>query len=144
MVDNPPAGCQRVVPYLMYADAPAALKFLCEAFGFEEKLRMEGPDGTIGHAEIGYQDNLVMLATAVADMGHASPKDLPGRHAGLLCYVDDVDAHFQHAKATGANILSEPEDKFYGDRMYAAADPEGHQWWFATHVKDVAPEDMHP
>jgi len=85
-----------------------------------------------------------MLATAVPDMGHASPKDLPGRHAGVMCYVDAVDAHFARARAAGAQITAEPEDKLYGCRMYAAADPEGHHGWFSTHVQDVAPEDMHP
>ena len=82
-----------------------------------------------------------MLATAVAEMGHASPKDLPGRHAGLLCYVDDVDAHFKRARGAGATILSQPKDPFYVDRMYGASDPEGHHGYFATHVKDVSPAD---
>ena len=59
-------------------------------------------------------------------------------------YVDDVDAHFKRAKAAGATILEEPADQFYGDRRYGVEDPEGHQWFFATHVRDVAPEDMKP
>ena len=144
MVQNPPAGCQRIIPYLVYADAPAALAFLCAAFGFESKLEMPGPDGMLMHAEIGYQDNRVMLATAVESMGHASPKDLPARHASVLCYVDDVDAHYEAAKAAGASIIEEPETKFYGDRMYSAADTEGHHWYFSTHVEDVDFENMSP
>lgn len=144
MVQNPPEGCQRVIPYLVYADAPAALTFLCEAFGFESVLEMPGPDGMLMHAEVGYQDNRLMLATAVESMGHASPKDLPARHASVLCYVDDVDAHYETAKAAGATILTEPETKFYGDRMYGAADPEGHHWFFSTHVEDVDFENMEP
>jgi uncharacterized glyoxalase superfamily protein PhnB len=56
-------------------------------------------------------------------------------------YVDDVDAHFERARAAGATILEEPADQPYGDRRYAAEDPEGHQWFFAQHVRDLAPED---
>ena len=144
MVSNPPRGMQRIVPYLVYADAPAALEFLVTAFAFEEHFRFPGEEGQLMHAEVGYQDNVVMLASAVAEMGHASPRDLPGHHGSILCYVDDVDAHFERARAAGAEILSEPEDKFYGDRMYGAADPEGHRWYFAAHVKDVSHEDMVP
>ena len=144
MVSNPPEGMQRVIPHLVYADAPAALEFLVAAFGFEELLRFPGPEGKIMHAEVGYQGNVVMLASTFPEMGHASPRDLPGHHASIMCYVDDVDAHFARAKAAGATIISEPEDKFYGDRMYGATDLEGHHWFFATHVKDVALEDMVP
>ncbi len=144
MVKNPPEGTQRVVPYLMYADAAAAIEFIGKAFGFEERMRMPTPDGAVMHAELGYQSNVVMLATAHPEMGYGSPKDLPARHGSVLCYVDDVDAHHARAKAAGATITAELEDKFYGDRMYGATDPEGHQWFFATHVKDVAPEDMKP
>jgi uncharacterized glyoxalase superfamily protein PhnB len=144
MAQNPPEGMQRIIPYVLYADAPAALHFLCKAFGFEERTRMVGPDGHIMHAEVGYQGNVVMLATAVATMGHASPRDLPTRHGLIVCYVDDVDAHYEKAKAAGARILAEPADQFYGDRTYRARDPEGHEWYFHTHVRDVAPEDMKP
>ena len=144
MAQNPPEGSQRIVPYFVYEDAPAVLDFLCRAFGFRAGLKFPGPDGTLMHAEVTLGGELFMLASAVAEMGHAAPKGLPGRHASVLVYVDDVDAHFEHAKAAGAEILSEPEDKFYGDRLYGARDPEGVSWHFATHVRDVAPEDMHP
>jgi PhnB protein len=135
---------QRVIPYLFYADAAAAIEFLTKAFGFEERVRMPGPDGRIMHAEVGYQDNVVMLATAAEEVGTASPRELPGRNAMVLCYVDDVDAHYARAKAAGAKVPAEPEDQFYGDRTYRAEDPEGHQWYFHTHVRDVDPEDMKP
>ncbi len=144
MVNNPPDGYQRIIPYLSYDDAGAALEFLTTAFAFEERMRMPGPGGTIMHAEVGYQGNVVMLASVFEEMGAKSPQALGARHTTVLCYVDDVDAHFEHAKASGATIVSEPEDKFYGDRMYAADDPGGHRWYFATHTKDVPPEAMHP
>ncbi len=144
MAQNPPEGTQRAIPYIVYADTAAALEFLSEAFGFEERFRMPGPDGAIMHAEVGHQDNVVMLATAVEEMGLKSPKDLPARHGLIVCYVDDVDAHYARAKAAGAEIIQEPEDQFYGDRTYRVVDPEGHHWSFHKHVKDVAPEDMKP
>ncbi len=144
MVQNPPQGTQRVIPYLMYSDTAAALEFLTKAFAFEERMRMPAPDGGIMHAEVGYQDNVIMLATVPKEMNFASPRDLPARHSMIICYVDDVDAHHARAKAAGANILSEPADQFYGDRTYRVQDPEGHEWNFHTHVRDVAPEDMHP
>jgi uncharacterized glyoxalase superfamily protein PhnB len=59
-------------------------------------------------------------------------------------YVDDVDAHYRNAKSRGADITMEPEEMFWGDRIYSAKDNEGHQWTFAQHVKDVPPEEMHP
>ncbi len=144
MAQTPPEGTQRVIPMLSYADAPAALEFLCKAFGFEERFRVARPDGGIMHAEVGFQDNVVMLATASKQMGQASPEDLPLRHGLIVCYVDDVDAHYARAKSAGAKLLSEPTDQFYGDRTYRAVDPEGHEWFFHTHVRDVAPEDMKP
>ena len=144
MVQNPPEGTQRVVPYIHYADAPAALEFLCRAFGFEERFRIPMPDGRIGHAEVGYSGNAVMLASVFDEMGLTSPRELPALHGHICCYVDDVDAHYARAKAEGATIMNEPEDKFYGDRSYQALDPEGHRWTFATHVRDVTPEDMAP
>ncbi len=142
MVQNPPEGYQRVIPYLLYKDAPAAIEFLCKAFGFEEKFKMAMPDGKIGHAEVSYKDNVVMLATTMEEMGHASQQDLPGHSCALAVYVDGVDAHFEHAKSAGAQIVAEPEDQFYGDRTYRARDTEGHNWTFLEHVQDIAPEDM--
>ena len=141
MVSNPPEGCQRIIPYLTYRDAPAALEYLCKSFGFEERFRLPGPDGTLMHAEIGYQDNIVMLATTP---GGGAADDSAARPCLIVCYVDDVDAHHDRAKAAGAKIVAPPEDQFYGDRTYRATDPEGHSWFFHTHVRDVPAEEMKP
>lgn len=126
----PPQGMQRIVPYLFYADAPAAIAFLCKAFGFEERFRYPMPDGRIGHAELGHHDSVVMLASVWEGFGD-SPQNLPTVHGQVLCYVDDVDAHFERARAAGATIVAEPENA-HGDRRYRAVDPEGHRWVFAT------------
>jgi PhnB protein len=123
---------QRLVPMLAYDDAPAALDFLCAAFGFEERYRMPMPDGSIGHAEIALGEHLVMLATSWKVAGFASPRDLPGLHGQLLCYVEDVDAHYARARRAGAVVIAEPRDQPYGHRSYRALDPEGHHWIFAT------------
>jgi len=130
MVQNPTEGYQRMIPYLLYEDAPAAIAFLDKAFGFKEKFRFAMDDGNVGHAEVEYKDNVVMLATATDAMGHKSPKSLPAKHGFVMVYVDDVDAHYEQAKAAGAKITKELEDQFYGDRTYGADDLEGH--WART------------
>jgi PhnB protein len=122
---------QRIFPYLAYADAPAAIEFLCRAFGFEESYRLPMPDGRIGHAELAYQGHVLMLASAYQEMGFMSPGDLPAVHAQLHIRVDDLDAHFERAKAAGATIAAEPREQ-HGQRMYRAMDPEGQRWIFAA------------
>ncbi len=142
MVDNPPTGNQRIIPYLSYADAPAAIAFLCNAYGFEAGLQMEMGDGVLGHAELHLDDNVVFLATAFAELGQASPKDLSAMHSKVMVYVNDVDAHYEHAKAAGAEITQEIADQFYGDRNYSTVDPEGHSWIFSQHMRDVSPAEL--
>jgi PhnB protein len=126
---------QRIIPMLSYSDAPAAIEFLCTAFGFTERFRMPMPDGTVGHAELALCDNIVMLATAWTAAGMKSPRDLGGVHGQLHCTVADVDAHYAHAVSAGAIIIGEPQDQPYGERTYRAVDPEGHRWIFASPVK---------
>ena len=140
MPKNPPENTPRVTPYLYYQDVGAALRFLADAFGFREKLRMTGPDGKIAHAEMTLGDGLVMMGCPGAE--YQNPKRLGQTTQSLYVYVDDVDAHCARAKKAGARIVDEPADQFYGDRRYGAEDPEGHHWYFATHVRDVAPEDL--
>lgn len=121
---------QRVVPYLGYVDAPAALDFLCKAFGFEETFRYPMDDGRIGHAELTLNGEVaLMVASTFPELGLLSPRDLPGVHSQVKCFVDDVDAHFEAAKAAGATIVSEPANE-HGERGYRAVDPEGHRWMF--------------
>ena len=131
---------QRIVPYLAYADAPAAIDFLCGAFGFEERFRMPMPDGRIGHAEIAYEGHVVMLADSGAEMGFASPRDLAGVHSQICIRVDDVDAHYERARAAGATIATAPEDQ-HGQRAYRAMDLEGHRWIFSTPMRGESVEE---
>lgn len=130
---------QTITPYLLYEDVAAALDWLAQAFGFNERLRFADPEGQVTHAEMTFADAVVML-------GHPGPKFENPRRSGQVSafvhvYVDDVDAHFERANAGGAEILSVVEDKPYGDRAYDAADPEGHRWTFAQHMRDVPPSE---
>ena len=142
MPANPPEDTPRVTPYLLYEDVGRALEFLAAAFGFVERMRIPMPDGSIGHAEAELADGVIMMGCPGPD--YQNPKNCGHSTSQVYVYVDDVDAHFEQARAAGATILEEPTDQFYGDRRYGATDPEGHVWYFAQHVRDVAPEDMQP
>lgn len=142
MPANPPENMTRITPYLLYEDVASVLDWLTATFGFRERMRMPGPDGAIIHAELELADGVVMLGRPGPD--YKNPKHVGHVTQSLYVYVDDVDKHFEHAKSAGAKILEEPTDQFYGDRRYGAEDPEGHQWHFAQHTRDVAPEDMVP
>jgi PhnB protein len=144
MPANPPKDMPRITPYLYYEDVAAALAWLARAFGFRERLRMPGPDGSVMHAEMQLADGVVMMGRPGPD--YRSPKRLGQVTQSLYVYVDDVNAHFRRAKDAGAKVIEEPADQFYGDRRYGAEDPEGHLWYFAQHVRDVSPEEMkaHP
>jgi uncharacterized glyoxalase superfamily protein PhnB len=140
MVQNPPEGYPRISPYLLYKDGAGAIEFLTRAFGFRERMRMPDEQGNVSHAELELDDGVVMLGQPGADF--KTPRDL-GRDTSLVhVYVDDVDAHFAHAKEAGAEITRDPADQSYGDRNYAAKDPEGHDWFFSQHVRDVSMEEM--
>lgn len=121
---------QGVVPMLAYDDAAAAIAFLCDAFGFEEKERYESPDGGVVHAEIELAGAKVMLADAFPSFGFASAREAPAFYSQLLVYVDDLPEHFAHARARGAVIVNEPAES-EGGPMYRAMDCEGHRWLFA-------------
>ena len=142
MPANPPANMPRITAYLYYEDVAAALEWLGRAFGLRERMRMPGPGGAVMHAEVELADGVVMMGCPGPD--YRNPKRLGHATQHLYVYVDDVDKHFERARRAGARILAEPEDQFYGDRHYHAEDPEGHQWIFAQHLRDVAPEDLHP
>jgi PhnB protein len=140
MVQNPPEGFPRITPYLLYEDLDAAVDWLIRVLGFDERVRMPGPDGKTMHAELAMGDGVVMMGSPGGD--YQSPKRRGGATQLVYVYVDDVDAHCARAAAAGATILQEPADQRYGDRTYGVEDPEGHQWSLAQHVRDVTAEDM--
>ena len=130
---------QAITPYLLYEDGAAAIEFLTRAFGFRERVRHESPEGRVGHAELVLGDGAVFLGEPGSD--YRGPKRLGATTVGLYVYVEDVDSHFARAKTEGAEIRTEPADQEYGDRRYTATDPEGHEWFFAQRVREVAPEE---
>jgi PhnB protein len=145
MVDPVPAELEgRIVPYLMVDGAAAAIDFYKEAFGAEERYRLEMPDGAIGHAEITVGGATVFLADAPDDMPGpgANPKRLGGTPVLLHRYVPDVDAAVARAGSAGATVVRPPEDQFYGDRAAAVSDPWGHVWSIHTQIRQVTPEEM--
>jgi len=149
---NTPPGWPRISSALFYEDAPAAIDWLCRAFGFEVRLLVEGEGGRVEHSELTYGDGVIMVATPTEGgterrnpMPGGSPKSVGGINTQSLCvYVDDADAHCAHARAAGAAIRDEPATTDYGedywsDRGYRAEDLEGHQWWFMQRIRNPKP-----
>jgi uncharacterized glyoxalase superfamily protein PhnB len=129
-----PTGYGRVSPYLITKDAPSVIQLLTEALGGEEVDRHLGPDGRIMHAEVRIGDSVVMLADA--------SDEFPAMPCMVHVYVPDCDAAYRRALGCGATSVREPADQFYGDRSGGVRDAGGNQWWIATHVEDVAPDEM--
>jgi PhnB protein len=142
MPKTPPPGFTTVTAYLYIQGAAAAIDFYKKAFGAEERFRMPGPDGRIGHAEIKIGDSVIMMADEHGEIDALGPKSRGGATSSIMLYVEDVDKRFEQAVAAGATVLSPVENKFYGDRMGTVADPFGHCWHIATVVEDVSPEEM--
>ena len=130
MSTPPPPGYPRISPYLSYEDTGAMLDWLALAFGLVERHRQRGPSGAVVHAEMGFEEGVVMMGCPGGD--YRNPRHLGQPTQSLYVYVDDVDAHCARARAAGAEILEEPADQPYGDRRYGACDPEGHRWYFAS------------
>jgi uncharacterized glyoxalase superfamily protein PhnB len=121
-------------PCLAYEDAPAAIDWLCRAFGFSKRFVVPGLDGRIEHAELSLGTGVVMLSSPNAELQWTSPRGHVGSasHA-LSVYVADPDAHFQRALAAGARMIRPLQDEEYGARGYMAEDPEGHRWYFGNY-----------
>jgi PhnB protein len=137
-----PDGYHSVQPYLYFKSSANAIAFYTKAFGASERLRMEGKDGKIGHAEIQIGDSCVMMADENPAMGALSPEHYGGAPMSLMIYVKDCDSVYTKAVAAGAKSLREPADQFYGDRMAGVADPFGFHWFIGTHIKDVSKEEL--
>ena len=129
-----PEGYHTVTPYLLVTDAAQLLDFVQRAFGAAVNEAMRGPDGGVVHADVTIGNSHVMI-------GQASGEWKP-MAAMLHLYVNDCDAAYRRALDAGATSVREPRDEFYGDRSGGVRDPFGNQWWVATHVEDVTPEEM--
>lgn len=146
-----PPGWPRISASMFYADPAKAIDWLCHAFGFTVRLKVEGDGGRIEHSELEFGDGLIMVGGAgeayeTSDRAWrktmASPSMIGSKNTQALCvYVDDVDAHCARARAAGAVIASEPKNSDYGDdywedRGYGATDLEGHLWWFMQRIRN--------
>ena len=142
MPQNPPEGNSRVSPMVFYDDLASAIEFIEKAFGLATKLTLPGPDGGLLHAERTCYDAVIMFGPADGERGQQSPQRLGAVNQSIYCYVDKIDEHFKRAVASGATVVSEPQDMFWGDRMYDVRDCEGHLWSFAERTRDPDPSAM--
>lgn len=134
----------RIYPALRYRDAKAMTDWLEKAFGFERRVVYEAPDGSLAHAELAFGSAMIMIGSVRAD-AYGDMVGEPGGKAGQSIYiaVDDADAHFERAKAAGAEIVMGLYDTDYGSRDYICRDPEGYLWCFGTYwpKADEKPSD---
>ena len=129
-----PEGRHTVIPYIVVPGVAKLIDFAKQAFGATEVYVSKLPDGSVMHAEIKIGDSIIMMGE-----GGATFKTFL---AMLHLYMDDVDAVYQRAIQAGGKSLREPTDQFYGDRSGAVEDEFGNQWWIATHIEDVTPEEI--
>jgi len=141
-VKSIPEGYAAPTPYLIVNGAAAAIDFYKKAFGAKEVMRMPGPDGKIGHADLLIGGGHVMLADESPEMGHRGPRSFGGSPVSLVLYVEDVDGVVKQAVGAGATLTRPVKDEFYGDRTGGLTDPFGHIWYVMTHVEDVSNEEM--
>ena len=136
-----PDGYEAVIPYLVVNDGAGAIDFYKTVFHATEIMRYED-NGKVGHAELKIGQGVFMVADEYPEMGYRGPKkgELPA--AGMMIYVEDVDATVERALKEGATEDRPIADQFYGDRAGGIVDPFGHRWYIATHIEDVSPEEM--
>ena len=123
-----------IYPTLTYEDAPAAIEWLCRAFGFEKRLVVPGEDGRVVHSELSFGPGVIMVSSPKPEQQRISPRQAGGSSFGVCVCVENPDAHFARASAAGAEIVRELRDEEYGSRGYMAKDPEGNSWYFGTYV----------
>jgi PhnB protein len=137
-----PKGYNTVTPYLVIKGAAKAIDYYKNVFGATVVVRMDGPNGSVGHAELQIGDSRIMLADENPAMGNRSAETIGGSPVSLYVYLPDCDAVVAKATAEGAKILKPVEDQFYGDRSGFIQDPFGHLWGIATHKEDVSADEM--
>src|SRR5205807_795358 len=143
-VPHIPEGYNAITPYLIVKGAAQAIEYYKEVFGATVVVRMDQPDGKVGHAELKIGNSHIMLADENPSMGqgHTSAASIGASPVSLYLYLPDVDRVIERAAAAGAKILKPVQDQFYGDRSGFIQDPFGHLWAVATHIEDVSPQEM--
>lgn len=134
---NRSAPGSMIVPVLVYEDVGKAIEWLCEAFGFTERLRAPASGGRVTHAQLSIGDGTVMIGASGAEFRPPRPNEV---NQYVLVHVEDVDGHFDHAKRFGAQIVQPPANMPFGERVYTVADLAGHRWTFSESIADIAPE----
>jgi uncharacterized glyoxalase superfamily protein PhnB len=129
-----PADAPQIIPYLYYPDATEALEFLVNVFGFEVKSAVRGANDEVLTAQVRWGDGVVMIGPGMEPFGTRAVQDAAWATTRMFVYVDDVDAHYERAKAGGATIVSEPAAHFSDNKLYVASDCGGQQWIFAEAV----------
>ncbi len=130
-----PDGYRTVTSYLTVPGIAKLIDFLQKAFDAQLIERFDGPDGRVMHAEVRIGDSIVMLGEPQGDR-------FPPKPCNIYLYVNDADAVYRRAVEAGGKSLGEVKDQFYGDRSGGVEDPSGNNWWIATHVEDVGPEEL--
>ncbi|MFN7987875.1 MAG: VOC family protein [Thermoanaerobaculia bacterium] len=141
-----PPGWPRISQALYYLEAAKAIDFLCEAFGFEVRIRVVGENGRIEHSELVYGEGLVMVGDVAGREEKYPYRRSPSQVGGintqsLVVYVDDVEAHHARAVAAGAKVCAELAtvdygEEYWSDRGYECEDPGGHHWWFLQRLRN--------
>ena len=137
-----PEGYHTITPYLAVENASEAIDFYQRAFGAQERVRMDGPGGSVMHAELQVGDSTIMLSDPFPQASTKPPKELGGTSVSIFAYVENIDDVYKQAIDAGASSLMEPDDMFWGDRFGSVQDPFGHSWTIATHIEDVEPAEM--
>ena len=137
-----PKGYSTITPYLVIKGAAKAIDYYKKVFGATVVVRMDGPNGQVGHAELQIGDSRIMLADENPQLGYRSAESIGASPVSLYVYLPDCDKVVAQAAAEGAKILKPVQDQFYGDRSGFLQDPFGHLWGIATHKEDVSPQEM--
>ncbi len=137
MIINRSAPKATVVPILVYEDVEKAADWLCGTFGFTERLRAARPGNSVTHAQLAIGEGAVMLGRQGGEFRPPRPNEVSQY---VTVHVENVNAHFEHARQCGAQILKAPTDMPFGERQYTVEDPWGHRWTFSQSIADVAPE----
>lgn len=137
-----PDGYHSITPYLIIKGAATAIEFYQKAFGATELMRIPGPKGTVGHAEIKIGNSPVMMADECPEMEFRGPATLGGSPVGIMIYTENCDEMFERAVSLGSKVRKPLQDQFYGDRSGTIEDPFGHVWTIATHTEDLTPEEI--
>ena len=137
-----PDGYSAITPYIAVKGAAKAIDFYKKAFGAKVRLRMDAPNGLIGHAELEIGDSVLMLADEFPQMDFLSPQSRGGTSVTIHHYVRDCDATFARAVQAGATVKRALKDEFYGDRTASVEDPFGHIWHISTHKEDLSSAEL--